>query len=150
MYPYRVKKFVRRADIPGGSLTGFQVVLNRYVIAFYQKPVPNRRRCPIQPRTYRNIVGDDFISSTHISQARKTNAQGAIYRKTPQRTMPAAAFIFMCHVRRMPCQAFGRTVITGIVAVLTTFSATEPKSILSMPVRPWVPITMISILLLVA
>lgn len=38
------------------------------------------------------------------------------------------------------CYRFvGRTVITGMSAPLTTFSATEPKRIRSMPLRPCVP-----------
>ena len=36
----------------------------------------------------------------------------------------------------------GRTVSTGMDAFLTTFSATEPKRMRSMPLRPWVPMTM--------
>ncbi len=38
----------------------------------------------------------------------------------------------------------GRTVNTGMGALLTTFSATEPNRMRSMPLRPWVPMTIMS------
>ena len=84
-------------------------------------------------------------------QKRRVAAHGFLgQRRSPQRVFIAGHFDDLGKVPvavtadYSPMGSAGRMVSTGMSAFLTTFSATEPKRMRSMPLRPWVPMTMMS------
>ena len=85
--------------------------------------------CPRSCRTARNVG----------RTPRRTKRNGSVRGKKKEATR------FRLTASRVnQSSSVGRMVSTGQVAFFTTFSATEPNRIRSMPLRPRVPITMMS------